>query len=575
MDEQTYLDHLQELWQKNWPDHLRKDPEYPFGEILITEYLQRWAALRPDKPCLIYYGREITFKELDDFSNRFAAFLSSKGLRKGDRVAVFLPTCPQFHIVFYGILKRGCAHVPVNPMFKKHELLYELQDSEAELIVTLDQLVPLVEEVRNETKVREIVVTRYADFLPEHPSIPPHPSLLALSPVECPGTTDLLAVFQKQYPHYPHPAVNPDDLASLNYTGGTTGMPKGCEHSQRDMIYTMATMTTYNRSMDSDFHPVGLIYLPSFWIAGQLGLLLPVFTGETYVLLSRWDPLAVLTAIEKYKVTSFSGVLDNLVELMEHPDLPLFDLSSLRTTTTSSFIKKLNVDYRQKWQALTGLILRESAYGMTETHTCDTFTTALHQDDRDLKTIPTFCGLPVPGTLLKILDFETRKLVPMGSEGEIFIKTPSLLKSYWKKPEATKTLLRDGWLATGDIGMLDEDGFLHFLGRRKEMLKVRGMSVFPSEIEIILGHHPAIHQCTVVGKPDPAKGEVPVAFIKLKPGSRSLPAETLHQWCRENMATYKVPQIRFIDEFPLTTTGKVKKEELKKMNFALDSMSRS
>ena len=564
MDEQTYLEHLQELWQKNWPDHLRKAPEYPFGEILITEYLQRWAVQHPDKSCLIYYGRNITFKELDDWSNRFAAFLSSKGLQKGDRVAVFLPTSPQFHIVFYGILKRGCVHVPVNPMFKKHELLYELQDSEAKLVVTLEQLVPLVEEVQNKTKVREIVVTRYTDFLPEHPTIAPHVSLLNLPPRPCPGTTELLDVFQNQYPPFKNPAVNLDDLASLNYTGGTTGMPKGCEHTQRDMIYTMATTTTYNRPIDSDFRPVGLIYLPSFWIAGQIGLLLPVFTGETYVLFSRWDALTVLTAIEKYRVTSLSGVLDNIVELMEHPNLSQYDLSSLRTTTVSSFIKKLNVDYRQKWKALTGLILRESSYGMTETHTCDFFTTELHQDDRDLKSKPTFCGLPVPGTLLKILDFEMRELLPLGSEGEIFIKSPSLMKAYWNKPEATKTLLRDGWLATGDIGMLDEEGFLHFLGRRKEMLKVRGMSVFPSEIEIILGHHPAIHQCTVVGKPDPVKGEIPVAFIKLKSESKTLPAETLQKWCRENMATYKVPQIRFIDEFPLTTTGKVKNEELKK-----------
>ena len=563
MDEQAYLNRLQELWQKNWPEHLRIDPVYPLGEILITEYLQQWAAKQPDKPCLIYYGRTITFKEMDDLSHRFAAFLAAKGYQKRDRVAVFLPTCPQFYIVFYGILKLGCVHVPVNPMFKKHELLYELQDTQAKLIVTLDQLVPLVEVVQKETSVRSIVVTRYADFLPDHPTIPLHPTL-SVPPLDCPGNIDLLSVLQQQSPDYPKPDVSLDDLASINYTGGTTGMPKGCEHTQRNMIYTMATMTTYNPDGDDVAHPVGLLYLPAFWIAGQQQLLLPVFTGNPFVLLSRWDPLAVLTAIDRYQVTSFGGVLDNLVELMEHPDLSQYDLSSLKSTTTASFIKKLNPEYRQQWKALTDLTLRETAYGMTETHTSDTFTTGLDKDDRDLKTTPTFCGLPMSGTQLRILDFETRELVPLGAEGEIVIKTPSLIKSYWNQPEATKEKLQDGWLSTGDIGMLDEEGFLHFLGRRKEMLKMRGMSVFPSEIEIILGHHPAINGSAVVGKPDPEKGEVPVAFIQLRPEFSNLSADALHSWCQENMATYKVPQIRLIDEFPLTTTGKVKKEVLKK-----------
>jgi len=566
MDEQEYLDRLDKLWEKNWPAHLSREPVYPYGEILLTDYLREWAKQTPDKPCLIYYGTGLTFKQLDDLSDRFASFLSAKGLRKGDRVAVFLPNCPQFHIAFYGILKLGCVHVPVNPMFKEHEFLYEINDTSAQIIVTLDHLFPIVEAVKDKTSLQEVVVTRFTDFLPQKPAIPVHPTLLAPGP-DCPGTIDLMSMLAEQDPMYPDVEVSLDDVAALNYTGGTTGMPKGCEHTQRDMIYTAATAVgTGAIETEQTADPVMLGYFPIFWIAGEIGgVIAPVFNGTTLVLLARWDVEAVLTAIDHYQITSMVGVVDNYMEIMEYPDLNKFNLQSLSASTASSFVKKLTVEYRRQWKELTGVTLRESSYGMTETHTVDTFTNGMQTDDMDLKSQPVFCGLPMPGTRLKIVDFETRELVPLGKEGEIVISTPSLMKSYWNKPEETEKALRQGWLHTGDIGMLDEEGYLHFLGRRKEMLKMRGMSIFPSEIETLLGQHPAIAGSGVVGKSDPAKGQVPVAFIKLSPDFEGkVTEEELSDWCRQNMATYKVPIIKIIDELPLTATGKVKKEELKK-----------
>ena len=565
MNEQEYLDHLQSLWKKNWPPHLPAEPNYPFGEILLTEYLSRWAQKNPDKPSFIYYGTEITFKELDDLSSQFATLLSSTGFTKGDRVAVMLPNCPQFVIVFFGILKLGCVHVPVNPMFKEHELLYELNDTEAKMIVVLDQLFPLVQAVKEQTSLDQVLVTRFSDYLPEKPTFPIHETL-HVPRVDCPGTLDLMTELPKHSINYPATELHLDDVVALNYTGGTTGMPKGCEHTQRDMIYTAATSVTYLSEVSEN--DVGMNYLPIFWIAGEdMGIIFPVFSGATFILLGRWDPLAAMEAIQHYKITRFGGVLDNIVELMEHPQVGNYDLSSVQLPTVSSFIKKMNTDYREKWRSLAGSdsILREAAYGMTETHTCDTFTNGLQTDDLDLNSKPVFCGLPMPGTLFKILDFETRQLVPLGEDGEIMVKSPSLLKSYWNKPEATERDLQDGWLSTGDIGMLDEEGYLHFLGRRKEMLKVRGMSVFPSELEVILGRHPAIHGSGVTGRLDPEKGQVPVAYIQLKPEYEGkITAEELFGWCKENMATYKVPEIKFIKELPLTATGKVIKEKLGK-----------
>jgi acyl-CoA synthetase (AMP-forming)/AMP-acid ligase II len=200
---------------------------------------------------------------------------------------------------------------------------------------------------------------------------------------------------------------------------------------------------------------------------------------------------------------------------------------------------------------------------MTETHTSDSFTTGMQDDDFDLKSRPTFVGLPVPGTEFKICDFETGAILPLGAEGEICCRTPSLLKGYWNKPEATADTLRDGWLHSGDIGVIDEDGYLHYLGRRKEMIKVKGMSVFPGEVEALLGQHPAVAGSGVVPRADEDRGQVPVAFVLLKPeAAAGVTSQSIEGWCRERMAVFKVPEVRIVDALPMTATGKVKKQEL-------------
>lgn len=414
VDEEEYLHHLRELWTKNWPKHLPTEPYYPFGQVTLTTYLREWAKRKPNQPILIYYGKEITFKQLDELSDRFASFLTSRGLKKGDKVAVFLPNCPQFHIAFYGILKLGCVHVPVNPMFKEHELLYELNDSGAQVIVTLDQLLPTVRLVKKQTNLREIITTRFSDFLPAAPTIPVHKSMIGPEQ-ETEGTIDFITMLAEQGTQYPEVEVTLDDVVALNYTGGTTGMPKGCEHTQRDMIYTAANMSTFGGTGNQS-GSIGLIYIPIFWIAGEnSGLIVPVFSGRTIVLLTRWDVEAVLMAIDRYKVTETGGTVDNIVELMEHPKVKEYDLSSLRVVSAMSFVKKLNVNYRNKWYALVGdgCIIREGAYGMTETHTMDTNTNGFQVNNMDLLSEPVFCGLPMPGTEIKILDFDTEEILPL------------------------------------------------------------------------------------------------------------------------------------------------------------------
>jgi long-chain acyl-CoA synthetase len=563
--EHAYLEAVRTLWSTNWPKGVPREPHYPHGEVPLTEYLRGWARQQPDKPAIIFYGTELTYRQLDEQSDRFAELLAANGVRPGDRVALFLPNCPQFVVCFFGTLKLGGVHVPVNPMFREHELLLELNDSGAEIIIAQDQLMPLVRAIRGRTHIRVAYYTSYADVLPLSPSIP-IPESIQHAKRNCGDAIDLLSALQATNLDVPRAPPDLHAIAALNYTGGTTGMPKGCVHTQHDMIYTAATACTV--ALQTTPHDVSLCFYPIFWIAGEdIGVIFPLFSGSTCVLLARWDPVSFMAAIERYCVTQTALLVDNAVEIMQHPQLAQFNLRSLRRVWASSFVKKLSSAYRKRWREVAGTDLVEAAWGMTETHTCDTFTTGMQENDLDLSSQPVFVGLPMPGTDFKICDFQTASLKDLGEEGELCVRSPSLMKAYWNAAEATREAIRDGWLHTGDIGMIDEQGYLHFLGRRREMLKVNGMSVFPAEIEALLGQHPDIVGSGVIGRPDEHRGQVPVAFVQLAKGAIDRVSEAdLVTWCKAAMAPYKVPEIRFVDVLPLTTTGKVRKDQLMKQS---------
>lgn len=557
--EADYLARLRAAQQTHWPEGIPREPVYPFGEVAMTQYLRRWAAQQPDKVLYDFYGGTITYGEMDRLSDRFAALLAADGVRPGDRVAVFLGNCPQFAIAFFGILKAGAVHVPVNPMFREHELIYELNDAGAEVILAQNALVPLVQSVRDRVTVRRVLSTGLGDWVPEVPAFHCPPSV-ASAPDKAGEAEDFIAAIEACTAPVPRIEPDLDAVAALNYTGGTTGMPKGCVHTQRHMIYTAATTCGIGTPLTPD--DLSICFHPLFWIAGEdMGLLFPVFSGCGCILMGRWDPVTFMAAVDARRPNVAAMLVDNAVEVLDHPQVGAYDLTALTQTRVSSFVKKLNLDYRRRWAARTGSVMTEAAWGMTETHTCDTFTTGYQAQDWDLDQQPVFVGMPCPGTDFKICDFDSGALLPPGAEGEICVRSPSLLSSYWNKPEATAETIRDGWLHTGDIGVLDEMGLLHFLGRRKEMLKVKGMSVFPAELEAMLGRHPDIVGSGVIGRPDPDRGQVPVAFVTLAEG-RSATAEEIEAWCASAMATYKRPEVRVVAALPMTATGKVKKDEL-------------
>lgn len=541
---------IQQAW---WPPEVPRTVDYPLPVHGIVDYLRHWAQQRPDATAIAFYGRDISYAEYDEMSDRFGGWLLDRGARPGDRIGVHLTNCPQVQIAMLGILKIGAVYVPINPMFREHELRYELSDAGVTILLTQDSFAALVEQVRPDTPVRHVATTALSDLAPAAPVVP--------TPFELvdPLRSDWHSIMKG--PRAAAIPTDPDALAALNYTGGTTGMPKGCEHTQRHMVYTAATATVATGRQVGEGPLIGLCYLPMFWIAGEdVGILCPLINGGTVVLMNRWDPGAALILLEHYRATTMLGTVDNYVELMDHPGFDGAKLAALDNATSMSFVLKLDSTIRQRWRAATGQILREVSYGMTETNTLDTVTLGFQADDYDLRSEPVFCGVPVPGTDVLIVDAAGAP-VPLGQAGQIIVRSPAVLSGYYNNPDATAASLRDGWLHTGDVGKLDERGALHYLARDKEMIKTSGMSVFPSEVEALLAMHPQIQRVAVVPMPDAARGQIPVAFIEPVPGA-DIDGTALRDWAAQNMAVYKVPLIEIVDAMPMTATGKIRKVDL-------------
>ncbi|GAA1511772.1 AMP-binding protein [Brevibacterium permense] len=546
-----------------WPSHIpREFPQELANQAFIDVFQERVRQI-PNRVAIQFYGTAITYEALDGWSSSIAGWLMQHGVRRGARIGLFMQNCPQFIAVMLGTLKAGAVHVPINPMFKRSELEYETQDSGAEIIVCSTEQLSVVNDSQLPS-VREIVPIAIGDLLPESPELQLPKSLQSHTPVES-GTPSRWAELVSTELTDPV-AVDPHSVAALNYTGGTTGVPKGCMHTQANMLvaaHNCALAWGLIGQEATDAEAV-LAFTPIFWISGENNCILaPLFAGATIVLLTRWDPVTALQAIEKFEVTAMSGVVESYLQLLSLTTDAPRQLESLRHLRAMSFSKKLSIDIRRYWESETGggSVLRESSFGMTESHTSNTFTTTLEIDDYDLKSEPVFVGLPMPGTDVIVVDPSTRYPLPLGDSGEIALRSPSNFIGYWDAPEKTKETLTDGWVFTGDTGRLSSDGTLHYLGRQKEMLKVNGMSVFPSEVEVLMARNPKVEDIGVVGHPDEKTGQSVHAYIRVTPGETT-DAQELELWAQENMATYKVPTVHLMESLPKTATGKIRKKDL-------------
>jgi len=529
----------------------------PQPDVPLHEHLRTHARQRPDQAAYLWYGHALTYAELDRASDAFAARLAILGVKKGEPVALFMNNCPQYVMAHYGIQKLGAIVCPCGPLNKEHELEYQLNDLKARVIIAADNLLPVVERVRAKTALTHVFAVRYADLLPQEPSIDIPAELLAMKnqPRPLPAEVEDFIAATRGSALPPAVALAMDDVALMTYTSGTTGLPKGAMLTYRNALYkTAVSADGYGVAADT----VLLAIAPLYHIAGMLmGVNVTVYAGATSVLLYRFDPAAVLQAIATHRVSWWYSIAPMNVAAMQVPGARNFDLTSLRVNPVTSFGIVFTEALAKEWRNFApDCNAFEAAYGLSETHTMDTL---MPYDAIRWGTH----GKAVPGTEIRILDPESGRERAKGEMGEIVASGAGVFKGYWNKPEATAKTLRDGWVHTGDMGKMDADGYLTFIGRFKEMIKVSGYSVFPEEVESILVKHPAIAQAAVIGVPDPNKGEVVNAFVVLKPGQVAS-AEDIVAWSRDNMAQYKAPrEVKLIDALPATGAGKVLRRLLK------------
>lgn len=520
----------------------------------VSEFVRGWAETTPDHVALSFYGRDYTYATLNNLADRMAWALKGLGVQRGDRVAIHMQNCPQFVIAYLGTLRVGGVAVAVNPMFKGAELDWELNDAEAETLIGLDHLYPEVQKVRPRTPLKNVILTSLRDCLPETPIFALSDEALAAKQV-FPDTMDLLELLNRTKDDPVCLVSRPSlktSLAVLQYTGGTTGLPKGAMLSHYAIAFgAVGTMQWYRFREDDVFLGV----TPFFHVMGQMTLMLaPLASGGRIVILDRFVPEVVAQALVHYRCTFWVGATTMIIALLSLPNIADYDLSSLRMLWTGG--APISIELQNRIKQLVPRAAVGEGYGLSETASHGGACTP------PFRYKPGFAGTPQLGVEMKIVDEETgTREMPPNEPGEIIIKSPTLMLGYWKKPEETKEMIRDGWLHTRDTGCMDEEGYIKFLGRTREMIKCSGFSVFPAEVEHLLYAHPAVKEAAVIGISDPYRGMSPKAFIVLKEGREGTVTEQeIIDWCKENMAAYKRPKaVEFRKALPKTAAGKLQK----------------
>ena len=533
-------------WFSSYPQDVPRNLKYP--EVPLHAILEKTAKEHPEKTALTYSETSITYAKLDMLSSRFAAALAALGVQKGDRVAIFLPNIPQFVITYYSVLKAGAVLTAISPLHKEREVAYQLRDSEAETIVALDTLHPIVETVWLKTKLKNAVVTRLEEYASENP--------VASSKIPQAQNVHSFQDLMEEPAAPPHVHVNArEDLAALQYTGGTTGTAKAAMLTHANLVSNAVAFAAWIRGASPDTF---LTALPLFHIYGMTtSLNVPISLAATMVLLPKFDPPTTLETIQRHKVTIFCGVPTMYSVLLASPALCNYDLTSIRVCISGA--SPLPPQVQKRFMNVTGGFLAEG-YGLTEASPV----THCNPVDRTMKSVKVgSIGLPLPDTDARIVDVETgEKTLGAGKTGELAVKGPQVMRGYWRKPEETALVLRDGWLLTGDIAHMDQEGYFYITDRKKDLIKYKDYSVYPRELEDVLYEHPAVKLCAVVGKPSPVVGEVPKAFIVLKDGAEATEAEVM-AFVKENVAPYKaVREVEFRQELPISAAGKVLRRAL-------------
>jgi len=550
-----------DFYDRHVPEHL----DYP--KTTLPAALKETACRFPKHPAMIFRGNRMSYHEYDASVDRFAAALQRLGVKKGDRVAVHLPNCPQFPIAYNGVLRCGGIVVPCNPIYRAREMLHQINDSGAEIIVTLSSMYPTIKQIRAETPLREVIVAKIKTYFPTLTKL-----LFTLLLEKKSGhRVDLSSDANTHWfdnlltaaPATPVPVdIDWTDTAVLMYTGGTTGVSKGAQLTHQNILVNAYQVIVWVNAQEGQ--ETVLVAIPLFHSYGMTCCLntasLVAFTG--ILVPDPRDLDDVLKSIHKYHPTLYPGVPAMYVAINNHPDVHRYDLSSLRLCNSGA--APLPPEVQQRFQELTGARLLEG-YGLSEATPVTHGNPAFGQDRTGT------IGLPYPDTEVKIVDAELgEQEVGVGELGELCIRGPQVMKGYWRMPTETANTLRnhadDGapWLHTGDLAYMDPDGYFHITDRKKDMiLGAGGYNVYPREIEDVLYEHPKVLEAAAIGVPLEDRGERVKVFIVLKKGETGTEEEFI-TFCKENLAPYKVPKfVEFRDELPKTLVGKVLRRALR------------
>jgi long-chain acyl-CoA synthetase len=542
----------EEKWRANYPEDVPRHLEYP--DMPVHGLLEEAAREFPDRVATIFIGGKLTYRQLVDKVYRMAAALADLGVKKGDRVAVMLPNCPQMVISYYAISKAGGVVVAMNPLYVERELEHQIKDAGAKIIIGLDLLSQRIMNVREPAGLETCVWTGIKDFLP-FPLSALYPLKAKregnfVQPPSGPAHHQFTDLLRRYGPRPPELEFDPaEDLCCLQYTGGTTGVSKGCMLTHRNMVVNATQVHRWYPETRVG-QEVIMTVLPLFHSYGMTCCMnLASAIGATMVLQPRFIIEDILKAIDRWKPTLFPGAPTMYIGINNHPDVRKYDLKSVKACLSGS--APLPVEVQKKFEEATGAYLSEG-YGLSEA------SPVTHSNPLFGRRKEGSIGLPLPDTVSKVVDLETgEKEVPVGETGELILKGPQVMKGYWNRPDETAETLRDGWLYTGDIAKMDEDGYTYIVDRKKEMILAGGYNVYPREIEEVLYEHPAVLEAAAIGVPDEYRGETVKVFIVTKPGHQ-LTAEEVVEYCRGKLARYKVPKyVEFRSELPRTIIGKV------------------
>ncbi len=549
--------------QKPWLKHY--DPGVPahidYPDITLVELFSRTAQKFPQQACTVFHDHILTYQQVDRLTDWLASGLIAMGVQKGEPVGVLLPNIPQFVLAFYAILKAGAIVTAMNPQYKARELQYQINDSGVKVLIGLSSHKDLLSEVRSGSSLEKAIFTSVEDAALLSNGIESNRvDFQALNFEETDTTFNHLLAFGREHSQV-RPAIGSDDPAIFQYSGGTTGVPKAAVGLHRNLVANTLQFRYWLAGMQ-DGREVVLAAIPLYHVYGMvIAMNVGVALGASLLLVQNPRNIQdILEQIQRYRATLFPGVPSLYQAINNHPDVAAgkINLGSIKACISGS--APLPAETKEKFEALTGGKLMEG-YGLSEAPTA-THCNPMFGENRSGS-----IGLPLPDVNCRIVDLEdAQRDLPLGEAGELLISGPQVMKGYHRRPDDERETLVDGWLRTGDIARMDNEGYFYLVDRKKELIKIGGLQVWPREVEEVIGMHPKVKEAAVSGVPDAVKGELVKAWVVTQQGE-SISEDEIRSWCKQYLAYYKVPTlVRFREDLPRSGVGKVLRRELKRLH---------